>query len=162
MVQKYEKAILSDGKDLVNKNVVSCLLKDGREVDAVTLVGRSKQRMYKNHKNTGWVCNCVGRIWWHNSSQGAAEEVELQIIWLVSEKHISRTVHSWRCGCYRRGKYFFHILHLWCLLLLVARLLLTPNAFFELLAPYVQQFCMRLDSFIDSCSVNRLLTYLLL
>jgi len=53
MVQKYEKAILSDGKDLVNKNVVSCLLKDGREVDAVTLVGRSKQRMYKNHKNTG-------------------------------------------------------------------------------------------------------------
>jgi len=31
---------LSDGKDLVNKNVLSCLLKDGREVDAVTLVGR--------------------------------------------------------------------------------------------------------------------------
>jgi len=25
---------------LVNKNVLSCLLKDGREVEAVTLVGR--------------------------------------------------------------------------------------------------------------------------
>ena len=25
---------------MVNKNVLSCLLKDGREVDAVTLVGR--------------------------------------------------------------------------------------------------------------------------
>jgi len=29
---------------LVNKNVLSCLLKDGREVDAVTLVDRSQDR----------------------------------------------------------------------------------------------------------------------
>jgi len=27
-------------KDLVNKNVLSCLLKDGKEVNAVLLVGR--------------------------------------------------------------------------------------------------------------------------
>ena len=40
MVLKLEKAILTNGKDLINKNVISCLLKDGREVDAVTLVER--------------------------------------------------------------------------------------------------------------------------
>ena len=28
------------GKDLVNKNVLSCLLKDGKEVNAVMLVGK--------------------------------------------------------------------------------------------------------------------------
>ena len=31
---------ITNRKDLVNKNVLSCLLEDGREVDAVTLVGR--------------------------------------------------------------------------------------------------------------------------
>jgi len=38
MEHKVEKA--SNGKDLVNKNVLRCLSKDGKEVDAVSLVGR--------------------------------------------------------------------------------------------------------------------------
>ena len=36
----YKEKNLTDGKDLVNKNVLSCLLKDGKEVNAVMLVGR--------------------------------------------------------------------------------------------------------------------------
>ena len=36
----YKEKNETDGKDLVNKNVLSCLLKDGKEVNAVMLVGR--------------------------------------------------------------------------------------------------------------------------
>ena len=35
----YTEKNYTDGKDLVNKNVLSCLLKDGKEVNAVMLVG---------------------------------------------------------------------------------------------------------------------------
>ena len=36
----YREKSNTDGKDLVNKNVLSCLLKNGKEVNAVMLVGR--------------------------------------------------------------------------------------------------------------------------
>ena len=36
----YTEKNQTGGKDLVNKNVLSCLLKDGKEVNAVMLVGR--------------------------------------------------------------------------------------------------------------------------
>ena len=42
---------------MVNKNVLSCLLKDGREVDAVTLVGRlfhARATVTRNDRSPKW------------------------------------------------------------------------------------------------------------
>jgi len=69
---------------------------------------------------TDWVYNCAGWIWWHICSERAAEEAELQIVWLVSEKHISRTFHSWRCNCIRRSEHFFCIQDFWYKLIVVS------------------------------------------
>jgi len=64
------------------------------------LVGYLKQRL----QLLLVYCDCAGRIWRCVGPESATKEVELQVVWLVSDEYISRTVHSRRCCCIRRSQ----------------------------------------------------------